>query len=70
MASVWCIINLTWLQDEGSQNRMKHLMAMDIHQKLAQMVNDEDVDVRERVKTALGHFECVQQSRMEIDSQV
>lgn len=63
---MWCIINLTWLQDPGSAERIKKFAEMGTVEILKSISNDPDVDVKERVRTALGHFDNIDPS-MEID---
>lgn len=66
VASVWCIINLTWLQDSGSAERIQALSGMGVVEALKSISNDHDMDVRERVRTALAHFDSAENS-MDID---
>lgn len=56
VATVWCIINLTWTEDQGSVTRIQKLRTFGFEDKLKTMVEDPDLDVRDRVKTALAHF--------------
>lgn len=63
-AAVWCVINLTW-REQGQSNssqddahrRATALREIGIEAELKQMQGDESLDVRERVKTALGFFQ-------------
>jgi hypothetical protein len=54
VASIWCIINLTW-DDPDNEERIKVLREMDKRlEYLSQF--DENVDVRDRAKIALINF--------------
>jgi len=57
LASVWCVINLTWPPDEGSSERVNALRSFGFEDALRSIKDDPDLDVRDRVKTALEHFE-------------
>lgn len=53
---VWICLNLTWL-DDASDNvnckaRARELVKLGVYEKLEQMENDPELDVRERSKTA------------------
>ncbi|KAI8811242.1 armadillo-type protein [Cladochytrium replicatum] len=57
VAALWVIINLTWTDDGGASERVQLLREkLGIEEALSAMADDTDMDVRERVKTALGHF--------------
>lgn len=54
VATIWCIINLTWMEDEGAQLRITKLQQLDMSKRLEYLIQqDENVDVRDRAKTAL-----------------
>jgi armadillo repeat-containing protein 8 len=54
VATIWCIINLTWMDDEGAQLRISALQKLDIPKRLEYLIQqDENVDVRDRAKAAL-----------------
>jgi len=65
IAAVFCIINLTWRDElpcpdeteDGAMRRAIHLRNIGIEAVLEGMTKDESLDVRERVKNALGFFE-------------
>ncbi|ORY08135.1 ARM repeat-containing protein [Basidiobolus meristosporus CBS 931.73] len=57
VATVWCIINLTWTEERHSYaERVRKLQTLGFETKLNSLVDDPDLDVRDRVKTALTHF--------------
>ncbi|KAI8903788.1 armadillo-type protein [Gorgonomyces haynaldii] len=54
VASIWCIINLTWVEDPGAERRIAILKDTGVVQKLEYLVeNDDTADVRDRAKAAL-----------------
>ncbi len=62
-AAIWCVINLTWLEDEGSKDRIKTLRGHLIYERLEHLMHhDDNVDVRDRSSTALsnlkGDYSC------------
>ncbi|KAF9432236.1 hypothetical protein BGZ76_011086 [Entomortierella beljakovae] len=64
VATIWVIINLTWPDDKtssGVHDRVVLLRNMGIEDKLQPLNSDPEMDVRERVKTALHHFILDQQ---------
>jgi hypothetical protein len=66
VATVWCIINLTWPEDSGATERAVHLKGLNFEDSLRQFVNDDELDVKDRVKTALQHFSELTSNRMSI----
>ncbi|KAF9921047.1 hypothetical protein FBU30_008966 [Linnemannia zychae] len=59
VASIWVIINLTWPDDSVSQSVhecVELLRSMGVEDRLLTLNADHDLDVRDRVKTALQHF--------------
>ena len=58
IAAIWCIINLTWSDDLGCKERVAKLKTCGINEILTSMRSsaDLDLDVKERVKTALKQF--------------
>lgn len=59
VATVWCVINLTWPEDAGSSERVRLLKRLGFEERLRNMLDDSDMDVKDRVKTALQHFQSV-----------
>lgn len=59
--SVWGVINLTWpetLSDkEDARRRATELRAIGIEERVRSLVNDADLDTKERVKTALAQID-------------
>ncbi|KAJ3038354.1 hypothetical protein HDV00_000775 [Rhizophlyctis rosea] len=56
VATIWCVINLTWTEDAGSQSRVNHLRQAGFEAALMGMIDDQNMDVKDRVKTALANF--------------
>lgn len=56
IAAIWCIINMTWPDDAGSNERVIILRQLGFEERLKDMSEDPDIEVKERVKTALQHF--------------
>ncbi|KAF9991924.1 hypothetical protein BGZ79_003741 [Entomortierella chlamydospora] len=64
VATVWVIINLTWPDEKmasGAHDRTMQLRNMGVEDRLLSLNSDLDLDVRDRVKTALHHFFSDQQ---------
>ncbi|GBB88792.1 hypothetical protein RclHR1_01540015 [Rhizophagus clarus] len=59
--AVWVLINLLWTEDKSasSQVRVQKLRDLGFEDKVKSMTNDENLDVRERVKTVLNQFSQV-----------
>jgi len=56
VAAIWVIINLTWPEDSGSSDRVSKLRALGFESVLRSLEEDISLDVKDRVRTALGHF--------------
>lgn len=56
VAAIWCVINLTWVDDQGSEGRVARLRDLGFEAQLQEMMDDVDLDVKDRVKTAIEHF--------------
>ncbi|CAG8514189.1 3858_t:CDS:10 [Funneliformis caledonium] len=58
VVAMWVVINLSWMEDKSasSQVRVQKLREMGFEEKVKSMTNDDNLDVRERVKTALNQF--------------
>lgn len=62
MAAVWCAMNLSWAENANptaAGARVAKLRELGFDQKLLNMVEDPDLDVRDRVKTALEMMERI-----------
>lgn len=61
VVAMWVVINLSWMEDKSasSQVRVQKLREMGFEEKVKSMTNDDNLDVRERVKTALNQFSQV-----------
>ena len=59
--SAWTVINLTWVDDQSERDdargRAQELRVLGIEDKIKSLANDPELDVRERVKTAIRQFE-------------
>ncbi|XP_018830933.1 armadillo repeat-containing protein 8 [Juglans regia] len=55
-AAIWAIINLTFPSSPGASSRVIKLRNAGIVSQIKTMVNDPSVDVKLRVRTALGQF--------------
>ena len=57
VSCVWTVINLTWIDDQGdklhSKNRAHELRKLGVLNKLHELEQDPELDVRERVKMAI-----------------
>ncbi|GAB7340550.1 hypothetical protein MBLNU457_6965t1 [Dothideomycetes sp. NU457] len=58
---VWTVINLTWVENqsdrEDARKRAQELRTLGIDEKIRQLANDPELDVRERVKVAQHQLE-------------
>ncbi len=64
VATIWVIINLTWPDDKstlGVHDRVLLFRNLGVEDRLQSLTADQDLDVRDRVKTALHHFSLDQQ---------
>ncbi|KAJ8325837.1 hypothetical protein O5D80_006024 [Batrachochytrium dendrobatidis] len=61
LASVWCAINLTWIDDENVQSRVMQLCQLGLEDLLTRRLNDESLDVKDRAKTALANIQGLTQ---------
>jgi len=64
VATIWVIINLTWPDEKiahGVHDRVILLRSLGVEDRLQSLNADHDLDVRDRVKTALHHFHLDQQ---------
>ncbi|EME47249.1 hypothetical protein DOTSEDRAFT_166149 [Dothistroma septosporum NZE10] len=61
--SVWAVNSLTWIEEDGdrrdARQRSNELKAIGIEQAVRALQNDSNLDVRERVKTAIRQFETL-----------
>ncbi|KAF1353538.1 armadillo-type protein [Delphinella strobiligena] len=61
VSSVWGVINLTWPETAGdredARRRARELRDVGIEDRVRGLVNDADLDVRERVKTAIRQID-------------
>ena len=55
-ASVWAIVNLTFPSSPGALSRLVKLHDAGVVSQVKSMVNDPCLDVKLRVRTALGQF--------------
>lgn len=58
VAALWCVINLTWTEDAGSEERIAQLRRLGIERRLEHLMAAAPLaaDVRDRVQTALNNF--------------
>ena len=56
IATLWIIVNLTWVDDNAAEVRVQKLRDLGFEEKLAGMATDVDIEIRDRAKTALQHF--------------
>lgn len=61
--SVWAVNSLTWVEEDGdrrdARQRAMELKSLGIEQAVRGLQNDPNLDVRERVKTALRQFDIL-----------
>lgn len=51
---------MTWIDDVDSGIRLQKLKNIGVEGKLIEMLLDSDIDVKDRVKTALSHFNAAE----------
>ena len=56
VASVFTLVNLTWRYEEGAKQRVQQLSRMGCLEKLHLLLNDPDLEVRDRVRQAIDNF--------------
>jgi hypothetical protein len=59
VASLWVVHNLTWPDDVGAVDRVSELRRFGFEERLKRMQADTDMEVKDKVKQALDHFEAV-----------
>lgn len=56
----WLVINLTWVDDQSDHHscraRARELLKLGMYEKLEMLVEDSELDVRERTKTAISQM--------------
>ncbi|KAK5136460.1 hypothetical protein LTR08_003105 [Meristemomyces frigidus] len=61
--SVWAVSTLTWIEDDNdrreARQRAMELRAVGIESAVRSMINDPDLDVKERVKTAVRQLDVL-----------
>jgi hypothetical protein len=61
--NVWAVNSLTWIEEDGdrkdARGRSEALRQLGIEQAVKNLQNDPNLDVRERVKTAMRQFETL-----------
>ncbi|KAK4632176.1 hypothetical protein CLAFUW4_02361 [Fulvia fulva] len=61
--SVWAVNSLTWIEEDGDRRdaraRSNEIKALGIEQAVRALQSDSNLDVRERVKTAIRQFEAL-----------
>lgn len=56
VGAVWCVINLAWSEEPGAADRIQTLRTLGFESRLKSIMEDPELDVRDRVKTALEQF--------------
>jgi armadillo repeat-containing protein 8 len=56
VASLWVLINLTWRDDQGVEERKKILRELHCDKHLISLANDSELDVRDRVRQAIDQL--------------
>jgi len=57
LAVIWCCLNLTNPDDIGTPERKKKLISLQFPNAFKMIINDPKIDVRNKVKEILKHFE-------------
>jgi hypothetical protein len=57
LAVIWCCLNLTNPDDIGTPERKKKLISLNFPSAFKMIINDPKIDVRNKVKEILKHFE-------------
>lgn len=56
IGALWVVINLSWTEDQGYNDRISALQKLGFATAIANLVTIQDADVRERVETALKYI--------------
>lgn len=56
IASVYCISNLVWSEEEGSAQRQEKLIELSVKSNLEELLHSDDATLFDKVKTALDQF--------------
>lgn len=60
---VWAVNSLTWIEEgddrRDAQSRFKELRLLGIESAVRALMNDTNLDVKERVKTAIRQFDAL-----------
>lgn len=60
LAAIWCVINLTWPDDDGSDIRIQSLRALGFEDALKHAIGEislqGSIDLSDRAALALEHF--------------
>ena len=57
VGAIWVVINLTDPKDAGTQGRIRKFREAGFEEKLRNLLDDPELDVRDRAKTALEYFD-------------
>lgn len=58
IGAIWLVVNLTDPKDVGTLGRVRRFREAGFEEKLRGMLEDPELDVKDRAKTALEHFDC------------
>ena len=61
VASVFVLINLAWRTEQGAKQRVQMLHQLGCIDKLKALLGDSELEVRDRVRQAIDHFNMVLQ---------